>query len=226
MTTQIPYTPAAFQKQAFNCPFCQAFARQTWGFPPKIAGNQNYGADAWLGLCRCDQCGGFIIWVDHKMVYPAAVVAPPPNPDIPVEIAADYEEARIISSQSPRGAAALLRLCVQKLCKHLGETGKNINDDIGSLVSKGLPAKVQQALDVVRVVGNNAVHPGQIDLNDTPEVAHRLFSLVNIVTDVMISQPKQINALYESVVPEETKEAIMKRDGTQSASLGALKKGG
>lgn len=80
---------------------------------------------------------------------------------------------------------------------------------------KGLPAKVQQALDVVRVVGNNAVHPGQIDLNDNPDVANWLFDLINVITDVMISQPKQIDDLYESVVPESQKKAIAKRDASQ-----------
>ena len=98
------------------------------------------------------------------MIYPFNGSAPLPNPDLPEDIKEDFEETRNIVELSPRGAVALLRLAVQKLCKELGEKGEHINTDIKNLVSKGLPEKMQKALDSVRVVGNNAVHPGQIDL--------------------------------------------------------------
>ena len=148
------------------------------------------------------------------MVFPRALTSPPPNADLPEDIKTDYEEARAILSGSPRGAAALLRLSIQKLCKHLGESGKNVNDDIRSLVKKGLSPKVQQALDIVRVVGNNAVHPGQIDLNDDKDVANSLFGLINLIADVMITQPKHVEELYQDVVPEPQREAIKRRDGS------------
>ena len=60
----------------------------------------------------------------------------------------------------------------------LGEKGKKIDDDIASLVRKGLEPDIQQALDVVRVTGNNAVHPGQIILEDDKATAVALFELV------------------------------------------------
>jgi Domain of unknown function (DUF4145) len=82
-------------------------------------------------------------------------------------------------------------LAVQKLCAVLGESGKNINDDISSLVTKGLPVQIQEALDIVRVIGNEAVHPGQIDLNDDPATAASLFELVNLIIEERISEPKK-----------------------------------
>ena len=214
METAVPYTPPKFKKNGFNCPFCHAFAKQEWGFPAKVIGLTNYGSDENLAIARCDRCGKFSVWVNKTMVFPIAVTAPPPNPDLPQDIKEDYEEARIILSGSPRGAAALLRLCIQKLCKYLGEEGKNINADIAALVKKGLPVKLQKALDIVRVIGNNAVHPGQIDLKDNIEVANRLFSLVNLIADVMITQPKHIEEMYDKLIPQTQKEAIKRRDSS------------
>ena len=145
------------------------------------------------------------------MIYPDLNGGPPPNPDLPEDIRSDYLEAQGIVGRSPRGAAALLRLCVQKLCKHLGEPGKNINDDIASLVKKGLPKAVQQALDTVRVIGNQAVHPGQMDLRDVRQTAETLFKLVNLVTQRMMSDPKEVQEVYEGL-PQSARDAIDKRD--------------
>jgi hypothetical protein len=107
------------------------------------------------------------------MLYPDAGGGPPANPDLPEDIRGDYLEAQAIVGRSPRGAAALLRLCIQKLCKHLGEEGEHLWTDIGNLVRKGLPPAVQEALDAVRVIGNEAVHPGQMDLRMTARPLRR-----------------------------------------------------
>ena len=112
---------------------------------------------------------------------------------------------------SSRGAAALLRLAIQKLCSHLGESGKNLNADIASLVEKGLSPVVQKSLDVVRVVGNEAVHPGTLDLRDDQDTASKLFRSVNIIAEQMISYPKHVDAMYEEL-PESEKKEIERRD--------------
>jgi hypothetical protein len=130
---------------------------------------------------------------------------------MPEAVRNDYLEARDIVSKSPRAAAALLRLALQKLMPEIGRKGDNLNDDIGQLVREGLPVQVQQALDVVRVVGNNAVHPGLIDLKDDQITALALFNLVNLIVDFMIAQPKRVLELYDSL-PEASRAAIEKRD--------------
>jgi hypothetical protein len=145
------------------------------------------------------------------MVYPRASVVLPASEDMPREVKKYYDEARAIFYDSPRGAAALLRLAIQKLTIELGEDGKNLNKAIGSLVQKGLPERVQKSLDVVRVIGNNAVHPGQIVIEDNPEVARSLFKITNLIVDNVITKSKEVEELYSNL-PEEAKEQIAERD--------------
>lgn len=146
------------------------------------------------------------------MIFPSQRFEIEPNPDLQADIRADFLEASSILGDSPRGAAALLRLAIQKLLKQLGEKGENISHDIGSLVQKGLDIKVQKALDLVRVVGNNAVHPGTIDLKDNREIAVKLFSLVNRIAYDCITHPNEISALYDEHLTSDQKDAVVKRD--------------
>ena len=87
-----------------------------------------------------------------------------------------------------------------------------INKNIAALVERGLPKKVQQALDLVRVVGNNAVHPGKIDFDvDDVDTAKSLMRLVNMIGQSMITEPKEIDEMY-GLLPDSTKESIDRRD--------------
>lgn len=154
---------------------------------------------------KCYVCKEMALWVHHRMVYPRASVGEKPHHDMPLQIRRDFEEARTILDQSPRGAAALLRLCVQKLCAHLGEKGKNIDDDIASLVRKGLAPAIQEALDAVRVIGNEAVHPGTMDLKDDRAIASDLLSIVNFIVDETITKPAKLRAIYKKLPADKLK---------------------
>lgn len=116
-------------------------------------GNRVYNAD----LSRCFNCDKIAIWLGSSIAWPARGEAPPPNPDLPADVRMDYDEAGRIVHLSPRGAAALLRLAIQKLCKELGEKGKHIDTDIAELVKKGLDVRIQRALNIVRVIGNECI---------------------------------------------------------------------
>ncbi|MFH1863836.1 MAG: DUF4145 domain-containing protein [bacterium] len=164
-----------------------------------------------LYLSKCYNCNKIAVWVHDNLQFPNERIGIQPNPDLPEDIIHDFEEARSILGGSPRGAAALLRLCVQKLCIHLGEKGKNLDGDISSLVSKGLNPLVQKSLDIVRVIGNESVHPGVIDLKDDRDTASKLLVLINSIADQMISHPKQIEELYEEL-PADKRKAIEKRN--------------
>lgn len=165
-----------------------------------------------LSLSQCFNCEKFSVWVHDRLVHPTAGAAPPANQDLPQDVLQDYEEAGRIMNESPRGAAALLRLAIQKICVFLGEKGNAIDADIASLVKKGLNSTIQKALDAVRVIGNEAVHPGTLNLKDDRATASKLFKLVNIIAEQMISNPKHVNELYGQI-PEAKRKAIENRDG-------------
>lgn len=220
----MPHTAPTFKLSSFNCPHCNAYSHMHWFQLFYHAGGWN-NVDGHAAICT--HCKKLSYWLPDnanaenqkatgKMIYPSTKAAPMAHPDMPTEVRADFDEARNIVQDSPRGAAALLRLCVQKLCKHLGEPGKNINEDIGSLVKKGLPLEIQQALDIVRVVGNNAVHPGELSSDDVQQVAATLFELVNHIVEDRVSRPKKLSALFSSL-PTQALAGIANRNGSKSA---------
>jgi len=166
-----------------------------------------------FAISTCMSCNDISLWVDEEIVYPKMMLIDPPNNDLDEDIISLYNEAANIYSDSPKGATALLRLALQKILIQVGKEGKSINDDIKELVSEGLSQKIQQALDLLRVVGNNAVHPGQINIDDNSDIAFKLFHILNFIADEMITKPKELDTLYNDIVPEETKGHINRRDG-------------
>ena len=102
-----------------------------------------------------------MLWVSGRIVWPLVGAVEPPNADLSERIKRNYREASAILDLSPRGAAGLLRICIEELCEDLKAKGDKLDQKIADLVARGLPVEVQQALDLVRVSGNDAVHPGR-----------------------------------------------------------------
>ena len=204
--------PPTYLSTKFHCAHCEVYAQQLWT-KCLVSTRLGYTAlDEW-DICRCEHCDNWAFWFQKQLVFPRQCSVPPAHPQMPKECISEYEEARQVVAVSPRAAAALLRLALQKLVISLGGKGDKINDDIRDLVAKGLPVKVQEALDICRVVGNNAVHPGELDLNDTPEIAHGIFGLLNFIVRECIERPKEISELYNRL-PEKARDGIKSRDKT------------
>lgn len=156
----------------------------------------------------CTACQKINVWIknldDEKMVYPKPRLTPPPNEDLPDDIKKDYEEASLILQDSPRAACALLRLALQKIMIHLGE-GKNLNKAIESLIDKDkINENLQKALDCIRVVGNNAVHPNEINIENNGKIARALFYIINFIAEKILTDKKRIDRIY-SLLPEAAK---------------------
>ena len=212
------YFPPTHGSTHFHCPYCHVYAEQRWDHIRRVKGPQIAGVvevalgikNARVEVSVCQHCDEPTFWLEKKTIYPHTRIALPANSDLSDSVKSVYEEASVIANQSPRAACALLRLAIEMLLKELGETG-SINEAIKNLVANGLDPKVRQSLDVVRVIGNNAVHPGAIEFDDTTDV-HILFQLINVIADTLITQPKQIQEIHDNL-PEDARKAIEKRDG-------------
>lgn len=212
------YVEPDFSKVSFTCPHCGTLSLMNYytlcyrncSVSQAQPGIGPVGM-SWLYIATCQNCMNKIIWVNNEYVYPD-IVAEEANTDMPESVKQLYQEAGLIYNKSPRAACALLRLAIDKLCNELGETDRDINKNIGELVKKGLSPSVQKALDIVRVVGNKAVHPGQIAFDvDNKETAIALMKLVNLITVRMITEPKEIDSMFEQL-PDSAKNAIENRD--------------
>ena len=207
----IPYVPPQFKKNGFNCPHCYAHSHQFWG---KVAYPIQSTVISLVDIAQCQKCNAISFWYEGKMMFPNASTAPPANPDLPDDIKGDYDEASDIVNRSPRSACGLLRLCIEKLVS-LEITGSgDLNEKIGKLVSQGtINDTVQKALDSVRVIGAEAIHPLKMDLKDDVKIATALFELVNFIADSTISKKKKVDALWEKL-PKEKIDAVKKRDNS------------
>lgn len=197
----------------FTCPYCHAVSR----FDCYILGNTFpvLGVNSKIVFARCDACSEasvFLITGDEEFqLFPDLLTdIPQPNVDMPEDIEKIYLEAAKVLKDSPRASAALSRLAIDHLTLKFSDKN-NLNSRIADMVSKGLSPMVQQALDTVRVIGNNAVHPGTINLGDNTKLALSLLELVNLIVDKQISEPKKIQEVYDRL-PKSSLEAIKKRD--------------
>lgn len=223
------YTPPKQFCCNFHCPHCQTFAQQSWAYLmasdhlkrtgmtalniPSQVKSFSSNVDSKWQVAKCEFCGEVSYWLFGQMVYPKILVTSPPNNDLPEDIKTDYLEAAKILQDSPRASAALLRLALQKLCISLGGKGKDIFEDIGTFVKeRNLNPSVHKAMDALRITGNNAVHPGQIDLTEDYPRVISLFKLINFIAEKMITEVKEIDDIY-SGLPERAREAVDVRDG-------------
>ena len=211
----------SFYGKSFTCPHCGVLAKQDR--------NKEYWGTNWcIYKAICQHCNKISIWFTNNvhvyqyqgnceakdwcdMYYPKQINVSLPNDDLENWIKEDYLEAAKIVQDSPRWACALLRLALQKLMIQVWEKWKDINKDIWNLVKNWLSPTIQKALDTVRVIGNESIHPWILDLKDDFDTANKMFWLINIIASFLITQPKEIQSMYWSL-PEDKLDGITQRD--------------
>jgi len=130
-----------------------------------------------LHVSNCHSCNGFSLWVSGRLVFPYNVEK---TPDL---VEQDVEEAAAILNKSPRGATALMRVCIQKLVPLLKQDGNSLNDYISSLVRKGLEVEIQQAMEVLQVLRSDPAQLTNFDLQEDKGMAIRLFDTLKAILE-------------------------------------------
>lgn len=162
-------------------------------------------------VSQCDSCENFDIWLHNRMVYPSKIDVTSAHPDTPEEILPDYNEAAQLFSISPRASAAILRLSLEKLLKHIGLKGDDINRNIANLVDLGINEELQRSMDILRILGNESVHHGTINLNEDTTTANKLFLIFNLIVEKTITNKNMLAEIYDKL-PENKVNGIHIRD--------------
>lgn len=205
---------------AFICLHCELRAAHKWNyaFPKKIAAVDIPESIQELIIESCClSCDKQSYWKidelgNEELLYPINKInIPTPNKDMPENVKKTYIEAYKILNDSPRAATALARLAVEELLISLNSVGNTINEKIGNLVRDGLSSRIQRPLDVLRVIGNNAIHPGKIEDIDTIESAKSILGLVNFIVEELITKPNEIDSIFQNL-PKGALESIERRD--------------
>ncbi|NJL28140.1 MAG: DUF4145 domain-containing protein [Thermoanaerobaculia bacterium] len=94
------------------------------------------------------------------MIYPRTGGQAPAPPEVPSEIAKDFNEACVVLNDSAQASGALSRRCLQHVLAERGvSTSDNLNRAIEDALASHLPSHIAHDLDAIRNIGNFAAHP-------------------------------------------------------------------
>ncbi|RTJ56743.1 DUF4145 domain-containing protein [Campylobacter jejuni] len=202
------YTKPCFKGAAFNCPHCGVYSRMEWdGFYNRYNNRIKQAEGYSFSESTCYHCERSVIWYlkdeNPKIFFPREV-AIPPEENMPENVKEIYEEASLVLGDSPRASCALLRLALQELMKYLKENiqiynglkNRNINEDIKEIINIGnfyqeQKESLEEAMNSIRLIGNKASHPSELDINDNSEIANILFEMINFIVGEIITKPKE-----------------------------------
>lgn len=171
-----------------ECPHCLVAFHMRQLDDPSLYFHQigfDTGGHRWIvtEICPSPPCRRIVIWlltstksshagykptpdgdIQRVLVYPVRPYIPSVHHAIPEEFAADYREAYLVASVSPRASVALSRRCLQHILRE--ETGVGDHFDLRKAINKAieysdLPRNITASLHLVREMGNASVHPNK-----------------------------------------------------------------
>ncbi|WP_263576551.1 DUF4145 domain-containing protein [Acinetobacter pseudolwoffii] len=223
-------------QKSFKCPHCGAFSHMKWEnlfFTIYDDQHNEHSVQTRVHQAQCASCEKENIWYNNREVSGWVALGSIPRPtddsellrlfpineidnkdipeyssDMPHDVKELYKEAALIFELSPRSAAALIRLALEKLCDHLGVKKKNIKESIEELAKKNIiPIRIAKAADNIRLIGNANVHPGIIGDEVLEDINPAIFTYINLIVNYAITQPKEIEKI-NSLFPEQKRASL------------------
>lgn len=160
-----------------KCPHCQTAIH-----PDFSTDDLGYDVDGYWRLFQmtCPSCHRFIMSLvgnaiminmsnrripkedevlENRYVRPIGAQRPKAPPEVPTNIAADFNEACLVFPFSTKASAALSRRCLQHLLRDVvGVKHSNLSSEIEE-VMPSLPSHLAESIDGIRNVGNFSAHP-------------------------------------------------------------------
>jgi hypothetical protein len=143
-----------------------------------------------------------------SLVYPRKHSSRPLAVEVPSQYCADYDEACLVLSDSPKSSAALSRRLLQRLFhEHFGIKKKDLFQEIDEYIATQTPpSDLADQLHAIRNVGNMAVHP----LTE---------SAAGTIVDVEPGEAEWLVELIETLLDHTFVRPV--RDATRKTSLNA-----
>lgn len=144
--------------------------------------------------------------VNRRMVHPKGSLRSPAPIAVPEFIAADYKEACLVLSDSPKASAALSRRCLQNILLDKGGVVKgDLSKQIQTVIDSGkLPSHLSDDIDAIRNIGNFAAHPNKSNstgeiLEVEPNEAEWNLEVLEALFDFYYVQPEKARLRREAL---------------------------
>lgn len=158
----------------------------------------------WLGhrCCPNPKCYSHLFFITNDQyqvlkTYPSLKIGFDRS-TIPQRIVETLVEAIICHSEKCFMASAIMvRRCLEELCEERGATGSNLKERIGNLRSSVLlPSELFEAMEELRLLGNDAAH---IEAKVYDQVGEAEVSLAIELTEEILKSVYQLDTLVKKL---------------------------
>lgn len=195
-----------------KCVHCQTAFHADWTHQHLERDTEGDWCIKWVRCSRCKMLSFMLEVVDPRgdeqpvLSYPRGRFDTTAVAALPAGLAADYREACLILTDSPKASAALSRRSLQNLLREkAGIQPGSLADEIQQVLdSKQLPPHLAESIDAVRTLGNFAAHP--IKSEHTSEIvdveereAEWLLEILEHLFNFYFEEPRRQQELREAL---------------------------